>query len=74
LEELENIENIVNVHDKRIQEGTITDQDLQGKHSSLNGATNMEVEETGSVSNSDQDGSIKGMWTVRIRKHQLPRS
>jgi hypothetical protein len=40
-----------------VQKEIIADQNLQGKHTSLNEATNMDVEETGSVSNATQNGS-----------------
>jgi hypothetical protein len=44
LEEMENTENVINAHDKRTQEDIIVDQDVQGKHSSLNEAVNMNVD------------------------------
>jgi hypothetical protein len=52
LQESEDTENVINAHDKGTHEDLNTDHDLQGKHNSLNEAVNMDVEETGRVSNS----------------------
>jgi hypothetical protein len=43
LEISEDTENVVNSHDKRSQEDMAADHDLQGKHSGLNEAVNMDV-------------------------------
>jgi hypothetical protein len=56
-----------------VEKDKIADQDLQDKHSSLNEATNLDVEKTSSVPNAHQDRSKEDQmnWTIRIRKHQL---
>jgi hypothetical protein len=58
LEELEDTGNGINAHDKDTHKDLNTDHDLQGKHSSLNEGVNMEVEETGSVSNVVNQGTM----------------
>jgi carbamate kinase len=58
LEISEDTENVVNTHDKGTQEGLVADHDLQGKHSSLNEAVNMDVEGTGSISNAVNQGTM----------------
>jgi hypothetical protein len=51
-DQLEDPKNVTNAQDKGTHEDLNTDHDLQGKHNSLNEAANMDVEETGRVSNS----------------------
>lgn len=66
LKESEDTENIsTNAVDQGSQEeDMIADQDLQGERNSLNGATSMDVEETGSVSNAEQDGTKEDEMNV----------
>jgi hypothetical protein len=64
LEESKDTENVASAHDQGSQEHMIADQDLQGEHSSLNEVTNMDVEEIGSVSNAEQDGSKEDEMNV----------
>jgi hypothetical protein len=59
VEELQDAENLsVNNDDQGSQAADIiADQDLQDEHGSLNEATNMDVEETGNITNAEQEGS-----------------
>jgi hypothetical protein len=71
LEDSEDTENVINAHDKGTHEDMNTDQDLQGKHSSLNEAVSLDVEETVSVSNSDQDGSEEDRMNVDSKDKEV---
>ncbi|PNF15626.1 hypothetical protein B7P43_G15971 [Cryptotermes secundus] len=66
LEESEAAENIgTNAHEQGTQEeDMIADQDLPGEHGTLSEATNMDVEESGSVTNTEQDGSKEDEMNV----------
>jgi hypothetical protein len=56
-----------------VKQDIIIDQNLQGKASSLNATTNIDMEETGSVSNTHEDASKEDGMNAdsRARKHQF---